>query len=725
MPAQTPLKPLLDIGDAINLVAPHNVLAVLSKGGFSISPAYARQPTMYEEMQIVRQRPSGELAPTLAPIKEAAGPFNVFDELLKIAPHNVLASLFRGGQLDTIPKGDTLKTFVKTGSGYKFGLPTGSAVKIPAQAAAVTNNIIYLDSYGNTVTIENSDRELVTVQTSSEVRYTGNYKTTLSGIDITWWIKGIGSTQRPPLPPKGKASPWIIVPGGMTYPMAKGESKTFPIVERTVVTGGVSYPILSTPVGKKWKKVGTYSGVDIFGEEQYRMVIILTGATPKVTAPPVPPKPPALEDLTTLRAQYLKDIDGWITAAGVMKGNNHADIITGNQYVENIQDALGGLNQTNITGGAPPSPASLFKGSALPFIPLFIGGFLPFPFPMMRGGQAGELTSQVSQLQTYLKQAKIINSKVGDDSRSVDNTYDDLQGYRTAVSSATTKSDMTTNYNSAKSAHNEIVTFTDRIHTNVTDPYDGMAYYNTTAKTVYSNAYDVISPPSGAPSVYTTSAIKAQADALWDAAGTLVKQGKYDDAISKYEQAAPLYTSIGDSAAALDCTNRANSTRQLAITMASRIQTTQVTKLINTAKSLEASGQLLDAANAYDSVAQSYQNAGDTVNAKKARDQASALRTKSEAQSTAETARKQLEGQQSALSDEATRLERSGDYEGAARIYDQLYALTGNSNYKVFAANRRKTAAQQTKSKASQSQASQVSQAAAEYRKKMKQLTGG
>jgi tetratricopeptide (TPR) repeat protein len=716
MPAQTPLKPLLDIGDAINLVAPHNVLAMFSKGGFSITPAMGRQPTMYEEMQIVRpSRRAVVASQSTAPVQKPVEPLNVFDELLKIAPHNVLASLFRGGQLDTIPKGDTLKTFVKTGSGYKFGLPTGSAVKIPAQAAAVTNNIIYLDSYGNTVTIENSDRELVTVQTSSEVRYT-----TYSGLDITAIVKAIGGPSK-----VGETSPWVIVPGGMTYPMAKGDSKTFPIVERTVVTGGVSYPILSTPVGKKWKKVGSYYGVDVNGEVQYRMVIILTGAMPKAVPPPTPGPPPTPEDLTTLRAQYLKDIDGWITAAGVMKGNNHADIITGNQYVENIQDALGGLNQTNITGGAPPSPMTLFKGSALPFIPLFIGGFLPFPFPMMRGGQAGELTSQVSQLQTYLNQAKTLNSKVGDDSRSVDNTYNDLVGYRSAVSSATTKSDMTTNYNNAKSANNDIVNFTNRIHTNVTDPYDGMAYYNNSAKSVYSSAYNVIVPPSGAPSVYTTSAIKAQADALWDAAGTALNQGNYDDAASKYTQAASLYTQAGDSASAVDSTTRAANALKLKGTMASRIQTTQVTKLINTAKGLEASGQFLDAANAYDNVAQSYQNAGDTVNAKKARDQASALRTKAQAQSTAETAQRTLMQQQTTLDAQATQLERSGDYEGAAKIYDQLYALTGNSNYQVFAANRRKTAAQQAQLKGSQSQASAVSQAAAEYRQRMKRLTGG
>jgi tetratricopeptide (TPR) repeat protein len=93
MPAP-PVKPLLDIGDALNQFAPHNVLNALLSGGqaITITPVLGRQPTLYEEMTGY-----GTLPKELPAEQQAGAP----DPL---APIRDLLTTLLGGQLPAAPK---------------------------------------------------------------------------------------------------------------------------------------------------------------------------------------------------------------------------------------------------------------------------------------------------------------------------------------------------------------------------------------------------------------------------------------------------------------------------------------------------------------------------------------------------------------------------------------------------------------------------------------------
>ena len=68
MTAGHPLRPLVDLGEALNGLAPHNVLASLIEGtGISTTPVLGRQPTMQEEMQRVVPQHRPAPAATAAP----------------------------------------------------------------------------------------------------------------------------------------------------------------------------------------------------------------------------------------------------------------------------------------------------------------------------------------------------------------------------------------------------------------------------------------------------------------------------------------------------------------------------------------------------------------------------------------------------------------------------------------------------------------------------------
>jgi len=100
MPTPKPLDPLFTLGDALLQLAPHNVLA---KGGISISPVMARQPTLYEEMNRPVQPPAARSAPVPTPVPKQFTLLDACDQFLQLAPHNVLATLFRGGQMRQQP----------------------------------------------------------------------------------------------------------------------------------------------------------------------------------------------------------------------------------------------------------------------------------------------------------------------------------------------------------------------------------------------------------------------------------------------------------------------------------------------------------------------------------------------------------------------------------------------------------------------------------------------
>ncbi len=98
MSAGHPLKPLVELGEAFNSIAPHNVLAALMSGGQSISttPVLIRQPTMYEEMN--RVIPQERIyTPQPEPVPQAQPQIQGLDVLLAIAPHNILLALLGGG----------------------------------------------------------------------------------------------------------------------------------------------------------------------------------------------------------------------------------------------------------------------------------------------------------------------------------------------------------------------------------------------------------------------------------------------------------------------------------------------------------------------------------------------------------------------------------------------------------------------------------------------------
>lgn len=170
MPTSRPLDPLFTLGDVLLQLAPHNVLA---RGGITISPVMARQPTLYEEMNRPVQPPAPKPSPV--PMIAAAKPVTLMDfcdQLLQLAPHNVLATLLAGGQmrqkppevpaelqksLGTLPLGMNLRSLLKSDSPFD-----------PAEKGAEwdpTSMIAALTDRGNYISVAcPRDREFITVK---------------------------------------------------------------------------------------------------------------------------------------------------------------------------------------------------------------------------------------------------------------------------------------------------------------------------------------------------------------------------------------------------------------------------------------------------------------------------------------------------------------------------------------------------------------------------------
>lgn len=194
MPTPKPLDPLFTLGDALLQLAPHNVLA---KGGISISPVMARQPTLYEEMNRPVQPPAARSAPVPTPVPKQFTLLDACDQFLQLAPHNVLATLFRGGQmrqkppaipaelpksLGQLPGGINLRSFVNTDEPFA---PAEKGVEWDPTSITAS-----LTAKGDYISLAcPSDREFITIavltadvqETSEDYRLWGVWFTTPKG----------------------------------------------------------------------------------------------------------------------------------------------------------------------------------------------------------------------------------------------------------------------------------------------------------------------------------------------------------------------------------------------------------------------------------------------------------------------------------------------------------------------------------------------------------------
>lgn len=654
MPAPNPLRPLIDIGDAFNQLAPHNVLASLSRG--SITPALARQPTLYEEMQIVRQKPPRSNGNSSTPqatslpapsVEKAVGPFNAFDELLKVAPHNVMAQLFRGGQappgpptsFDKIPAGVTLKKYTIAQQGVEW---------------LATDLVALLASEGDSITIKNIDRDFITVNKMEDEIVEGE-RTSGKLLGLTWH-----SADAP-----GGA--------GIEDPL-KRETRTLQRGE------SISY---TERKGQYEKEVA--SSLFTTTKVKYRQRTIVS-LTPPIGLSDAEKKALTPEDLTALRNLRLGEIDGWITdAQSKITTMDYTDIPAAAKSISDINSYKSGLSDANTSGQPPAFPLAL--GSFL-----MGGALLPLPpiESLFRGGQAGAASSNVSTLSSIASQAAGLKSQIDIDTQNARSASIKLSGYRSAVASATTKADIEFNYGQAKTEHNNVVTYTTNVHDKTTNTTTGLASYVADAKIEYTDGISMI---SGAAK-YS----KQQADAT------------ADEALAQAQQEA------ADAQAAATAT----AAQAQAATDAERARQKQLANsLAQQGRSLVAQGRFSEAATKFDQAAQAYDKAGDSTNASLVRRLSSDATSKQSATEAAESAREIAQQKEWDLSSQANRLAQSGDNEGAAKIYDQLYLTTGNSVYKTFADNQRKFGAQSKAKAESKAKAQTAIEAAYEYRRKL------
>jgi hypothetical protein len=319
-------------------------------------------------MQIVRQKPPRSNGNSSTPqdaslpassVEKAVGPFNAFDELLKVAPHNVMAQLFRGGQAPpTIPPPlpSSLSALPTTASLKPYASNLSSGAKL------VENNLtVFLPNNGSTVIIRNTDREFITLfYTEDEVVETVE--------TYDWW--GLERTSQEDVPTM-EIVRGVIAPDKTKYiTLKRNESASFKEGKgqyRKSVSGG-------------W-----------FGEKKYDE--IRRQRTFITLVPPIAPsdseiagrnkeiadaqaKIPKPEDIEGLRTKYLGEVDGWIRdAQSKLNTMNYTDIASMNQDIADIQGAQSGLSQANSTGQVPAFP--LFAGGGLNLLPLFSGGILP------------------------------------------------------------------------------------------------------------------------------------------------------------------------------------------------------------------------------------------------------------------------------------------------------------------------------------------------------------
>jgi len=654
MPAPNPLRPLIDIGDAFNQLAPHNVLALLSKGG--ITPALARQPTLYEEMQIVRQKPPRSNGNSSTPqdaslpassVEKAVGPFNVFDEFLKVAPHNVMAQLFKGGQaplgpptsFDKIPTGMTLKQYSIAQQGVEW---------------LGTDLVALLASEGDSITIKNTDRDFITVSKMEDEIVEGE-RTSGKLLGLTWH-----SADAP-----GGA--------GIEDPL-KRETRTLKRGE------AISY---TERKGLYEKEVASTLFTTTKIKYRQRTIVSLT---PPIGLSDAEKKALTPEDLTSLRNLRLGEIDGWITdAQSKITTMDYTDIPAAAKSISDINSYKSGLSDANTSGQLPAFPLAL--GSFL-----MGGALLPLPpiESLFKGGQAGAASSNVSTLSSIASQAAGLKSQIDIDAQNARSASSKLSGYRSAVASATTKADIEFNYGQAKTEHNNVVTYTTSVHNKATSTSTGLPSYEADAKSEYTDGIAMISGAatySQQQAAATAAAAKAEAEQAAQEAEERAKR-------------------IAEEAKASSESEKARQ-KQIANSLAQQ------------GRSLVAQGRFSEAATKFNQAAQAYDKAGDSSNASMARQLSSDATSKQSATEAAESAREIAQQKEWDLSSQANRLAQSGDNEGAAKIYDQLYQTTGNSVYKTFADNQRKFGAQSKAKAESKAKGEEAIKAAYEYRRKL------
>jgi hypothetical protein len=206
MPAP-PVKPLLDIGDALNQFAPHNVLNALLSGGqtITITPVLGRQPTLYEEMTGY-----GTLPKELPAEQQAGAP----DPL---APIRDLLTMLLGGQVPGAPSAPSIpQGFIAPPAGINlssYGQLGGSAKWEDAgMRAALTHK-------GDKVTITAKDRAINLLVTNVETK-----------VDVwfarEWW-GWTWKEEKVTIPPYIKSTSPDTIPAGQsrTYTLETDETK--------------------------------------------------------------------------------------------------------------------------------------------------------------------------------------------------------------------------------------------------------------------------------------------------------------------------------------------------------------------------------------------------------------------------------------------------------------------------------------------------------------------
>jgi hypothetical protein len=596
-------------------------------------------------------------------VEKAVGPLSVFDELLKVAPHNVMAQLFRGGQAPpTIPQPlpPNLQTLPATASLKPY------ASNMSKGAELIENSLtVILPNDGSTVIIRNTDRDYITLQYIEDeivekveaYDYWGITRTGSEDIKNVKFARGVIAPDKTKFITLKRNESQSFKEGKGQYRKEVGKTGWFDEKKVEEIRRQRTFITLIPPIAP--------SDSEIAGRNKE-----IADAQAKI------PKP---EDIEGLRTKYLGEVDGWIRdAQSKLNTMNYTDIASMNQDIADIQGAQSGLSQANSTGQVPAFP--LFAGGGLNLLPLFSGGVLPpLPFFMMSGGQVGSASSQVSTLSSLLSQANSLKTKVTADAQAANTAYTNLQGYRQGLVDAKDKNAIEYNHTQAGKEHDTVVQKTSDVHDNVTDTWGGMAYYKSASVSAYNQGISAISGKATA-----TAGEAAEAA---------------EDAKRRAEEAAA-------SAKAASETERARQ-KQLANSLAQQ------------ARGLVEQGRFSEAAAKFDQAALAYDKAGDSTNASLVRRLSSDATSKQSATEAAESLREIAQQKEWDLSSQANRLAQSGDNEGAAKLYDQLYLTTGNSVYKTFADNQRKFGAQAQAKAQSKAKGEEAIKAAYEYRRKL------
>mgnify|MGYP001243136797 CR=1 FL=1 len=521
--SNSPLKPLVDLGDAFNVLAPHNVLATLMSGRQSISttPVLARQLTMYEEMnRVIPQERIYEPQPEpYVPPAQPMRQTSAFDALLALAPHNVLAALLTGGQFE-MPPGFKLPTGANIPEGFEPPPPGTTLRSLGATLGGAAgwrfNDNVGLYHSGDSVTVKAPADKKIAVA----IRPMINVKT--YDFEDTMWVKGNPKSS-------GNVMDWSPEPAPESPPtveeIPRGQTRTYTLPKDHTID---------------YKKLGTTAlgfgyNYGVATEKDRDKYIELIGIEAEVGAkkPGVPGALPTIEGISALKRQFLLEIDSCINGAPSKLSAMDADVLQAQGYNNYVQNALSSLSGANQTGQAP-AMLPLFAGSALP---LFSGGALPFPFPLFGGGQIGAAASQVSTLTSLAAKSYTLMGQINTDAQAAKTASTNLQTYRDDVFGAKNKTELQTSHNNAKAACSEIATKTDSVSRKV----ETLKGYSMSAETAYDQGSQKLQHPTGVGE----GAEKKLVDGMLMTKEQALQRAQFFIDNGDYSHAAAIYAAVG------------------------------------------------------------------------------------------------------------------------------------------------------------------------------------